>query len=56
MLKVFNAVVDVIAVIIFAKLIVVIIVVFALLAIYGDLTGKRNRWTRLNLPVQKDGS
>lgn len=47
---------DVIAVVVLAGLIPFILLVAVILAIYGDLTGKRNRWTGLNLPVEKDDS
>jgi hypothetical protein len=38
---------DMIAVVILAPLIPVILVVAVILAIYGDITKKRNRWTGL---------
>ena len=43
---------DVAAVVVLAPLIPLILVVAVILAIYGDVAKKRNRWTGLELPVE----
>ena len=47
---------DVIAVIILAILMPWILVVAVILAIYGDVAKKRNRWTGLDMLAGPDGS
>ena len=52
-LKAFNVVIEVLAVVIIAILIPVILVASVVLALYGDVRRRRNRWTGLDLPVQE---
>ena len=46
---------DVVAVVILATLIPIILVVAVILAVYGDIASKRNRWTGLELPNESSG-
>ena len=46
---------DVVVVIILAPVIPIILVVAVILALYGDITKKRNRWTGLELTMDPRG-
>ena len=52
--KAINIVIEVLAVLIIAILIPIILVASVILAVYGDVSKKRNRWTGFELPDSSD--